>query len=280
MKTIFEGTINGEKFNSVQAYNARMIELMNAGKEVNASSHTKSVNESAGCDCCTCDKSESDLDKAVKDIIDACTDVNEDDEIEVTLYPYFEDDEPYYLDVLVTHDPNTNKEIYNEVTNHITEVWPEILEFLTCDDICVCDKKEYLNDAHDIIASIKNDAKTNKEALNKIREQKMKADAEFAEAKMRYEETIASLDDSKTVLDGATNIITLLQEFYQNVEAEGLKSIADQDKKCNCSNRNNTTNDTIKDVITSLKEINPQSEMELAEAFGKLFGSFMSNIKS
>jgi hypothetical protein len=278
MKTIFEGTINGEKFNSVQAYNARMIELMNAGVNVDASSSTKSVDESSNCDRCTCDKSESTLDKAVKEIIDAYTSVNKDadtEDVEVTLYPYFDEDDAYYLDTLVTHDPSVNKKNFDEVCDHITEAWSEILEFLTCDNICVCDKKEYLNDVHDIIASINNDDKANKNALNNINEQKMKAEAEFAEAKMRYEQTISSLNDSKTVLDGATSIINLLHEFYQNVEAEGLQAIKGN-PVCECNSDNKCLNKT--NINTDVKEVSPQIEMELAEAFGKLFGGLLKDI--
>ena len=42
-KTIFEGIVNGEKFDNVQAYNARVNELMETGEFVEASSNRYSM---------------------------------------------------------------------------------------------------------------------------------------------------------------------------------------------------------------------------------------------
>lgn len=41
MKTIFEGTVNGTKFDKVEDYNKALIEAINSGKAVNASSTTR-----------------------------------------------------------------------------------------------------------------------------------------------------------------------------------------------------------------------------------------------
>lgn len=40
MKTIFEGTVNGKKFNSVEGYNEELMRLINSGVEVSANSRT------------------------------------------------------------------------------------------------------------------------------------------------------------------------------------------------------------------------------------------------
>lgn len=44
-KTIFEGTVNGVKFDNVKEYNERVRELMDAGESVNASTKTTIVDE-------------------------------------------------------------------------------------------------------------------------------------------------------------------------------------------------------------------------------------------
>ena len=278
MKTIFEGTINGEKFNTVQEYNARMIELMNAGAEVNASSRTKSVNEASGCDRNTCDMSHDTAMDGYKRLINAiCSDDEAEIAEEITLYPYFDDDEPYYLDALVDDNVESNEAIRNTVADTLNAHWSEIVEFLNCEDVCVCDKKEYLNDVHDIIASITRDRKVNTDAISKINQEQMKADADFAKAKMEYESTMKQLASNKAVLNGATNIINDMLNFYQVVESEGTKVVNDYNKNnnnCNCTDKTCDENQ----IKTNVKEASPQVEMDLANALGKLWGHLMSEV--
>ena len=275
MKTIFEGTINGEKFNSVQAYNARMIELMNAGAEVNATSRTKSVNETSGCDRSTCDMSHDTAMDGYKRLINAiCSDDEIESDEEITLYPYFDDDEPYYLDALVDDNVKSNEDIRHVVADTLNVHWSEIVEFLNCEDVCVCDKKEYLNDVHDIIASITHDHKVNTEALSKINQERIKADADFAKAKMEYENTMKQLASNEAVLNGATNIINDMLNFYQAVESEGNKVVNDSNKNCNCTDKPCSDNQ----IKTNVKEASPQVEMDLAYALGKLWGRLMSEV--
>lgn len=49
-KTVFEGVINGVKFDNVQDYNATLTRLLAAGEEVTASTSTRA--EGVGCNCC------------------------------------------------------------------------------------------------------------------------------------------------------------------------------------------------------------------------------------
>lgn len=278
MKTIFEGTINGEKFNSVQAYNARMIELMNTGAEVNATSRTKSVNETSECDCSTCDMPHDTAMDGYKRLIDAiCSDNETDPDEEITLYPYFNDDEPYYLDALVDDNVESNKAIRNVVADTLNVHWSEIVEFLNCRDVCVRDKKEYLNDVHDIITSINRDHKVNAEAISKINQERIKADADFAKAKMEYENTMKQLTSNEAILNGATNIINDMLNFYQAVESEGTKVVNDYNKNnnnCNCTDKSCNENQ----INTNVKETTPQIEMELADVIGKLWGRLLKDV--
>jgi hypothetical protein len=49
-KTVFEGVINGVKFDNVQSYNDTLTRLLAAGEEITASTSTRS--EGVGCNCC------------------------------------------------------------------------------------------------------------------------------------------------------------------------------------------------------------------------------------
>ena len=111
-RTIFEGTVNGEKFNTVQAYNARLTELINAGVAVEASSNTRvedveePVHTSGYVRTCTddtCDCGES-----------TYTSTYDED---LSYYPYCENDDPYYLDLLVTVEPEINADARKEMRN-------------------------------------------------------------------------------------------------------------------------------------------------------------------
>lgn len=45
MKTIFEGTVNGTKYNNVQDYNQALLNAINSGEQVEATSHTSQVED-------------------------------------------------------------------------------------------------------------------------------------------------------------------------------------------------------------------------------------------
>ena len=284
MKTIFEGTINGEKFNSVQAYNARMIELMNAGKEVNASSRTKTVDENAGCERIVCDMSEEEcshkeLKEAVKELVEAM----EAEDLPVSIYPCFEDEDVHYLDALVDNNAETNASMREALHNDFDTAWRNITEFLYCDETPIEAKKMYLNDVRDIISTVEDDKRTNIAAHNKINARRRAVVDAFDKAKLDYEKSMADIDSEMIVINDAINIINDVLEFYRSVEAEGLQAIKDPNKNdntkcnkaCNCDKEVSNENSNIN---TNFKELNPQLQMDLAAAFGKLFEGLVRNV--
>lgn len=284
MKTIFEGTINGEKFNSVQAYNARMIELMNAGKEVNASSRTKTVDENAGCERIVCDMSEEEcshkeLKEAVKELVEAM----EAEDLPVSIYPCFEDEDVHYLDVLVDDNAENNVTMREALHNDFDTAWRNITEFLYCDETPIEAKKMYLNGVRDIISTVEDDKRTNIAAHNKITARRRAVVDAFDKAKLDYEKSMADIDSEMIVINDANKIIADVLEFYRSVEAEGLQAIKDPNKNdntkcnkaCNCDkeDKNEPSN-----INTNFKELNPQLQMDLAAAFGKLFEGLVKNV--
>jgi hypothetical protein len=249
-KTIFEGTINGEKFNSVQEYNSKMLELISAGEPVDASSRTRSVSEKVcGTSRCVCDKSVKTPEEKLFEAI--CNAKDED-----ILLPYFEDDEPYYLDELVGNDEDENNMILENVHDYLDTAWEDIIEYLNSNH-CKSEKKDYLNDIHDIITNIKRDRKTNNEAFIKLKKEREEAKRVLEEANAEYESAMEHCDSLETVLVGASRVIEDLLGFYKNVEAEGIRIVKECEQSGCCGECEN--------VETECKESKPQAELDLTK---------------
>ena len=288
MNTIFEGTINGEKFNSVEAYNNKMLELINAGVSIDASSHTKSVDDTckkcSGQTRCTCDNScdnkKSGHEKLIEAICNADEGGIEEKELLEALYPYFVDEDPYYLDALVGTDKEVNTEALKDVEYNLDYCWDVIKDYFESDE-CLCQKKDYLNDVHDIIASIKHDYKANHDALLKVKDEREKCNVELQKAKTEfetaknkyklaeeeYQNNVQHCNSLQIVLEDASKVIDLLSTFYKNVECEGIRILADKKCECNCE----------ENIETHTKETSPQKEMELTD--NEIIESF-NNISS
>ena len=295
MNTIFEGTINGEKFNSVEAYNNKMLELINAGVSIDASSHTKSVDDTckkcSGQTRCTCDNScenkKSGHEKLIEAICNSDEGGIEEKELLEALYPYFVDEDPYYLDALVGTDKEVNAEALKDVEYNLDYCWDVIKDYFESDE-CLCQKKDYLNDVHDIIASIKHDYKANHDALVKVKDEREKCNVELQKAKTEfetaknknklaeeeYQNNVQYCNSLQIVLEDAAKVIDLLSTFYKNVECEGIRILAD--KKCDCSGCNCDGN-CEENIETHTKETSPQKEMELTD--NEIIESF-NNISS
>jgi hypothetical protein len=306
MNTIFEGTINGEKFNSVEAYNNKMLELINAGVSIDATSHTKSVDDTCSCKyspvddtckkCsgqtrCTCDNSCENKKLGHEKLIEAICNADDcgigEKELLESLYPYFVDEDPYYLDALVGTDKEVNAEVLKDVEYNLDYCWDVIKDYFESDE-CLCQKKDYLNDVHDIIASIKHDYKANHDALVKVKNEYEKCNVELQKAKVEfetaknkyklaeeeYQNNVQHCNSLKIVLEDAAKVIELLSMFYKNVECEGIRILAD--KKCDCSGCNCDGN-CEENIETHTKETSPQKEMELTD--NEIIESF-NNISS
>lgn len=249
-KTIFEGTINGEKFNSVQEYNSKMLELISAGVPVDASSRTKSVSENTcGTSRCVCDKS---VKAPEEKLLEAICNAKDED----ILLPYFEDDEPYYLDELVGNDEDENNMILKDVHDYLDTAWEDIIEYLNSNNL-KSEKKDYLNDIHDIITNIKRDRKTNNEAFIKLKKEREEAKRVLEEANAEYEAAMEHCDSLETVLVGASRVIEDLLGFYKNVEAEGIRIVKECEQSGCCGECEN--------VETDCKESKPQAELDLTK---------------
>lgn len=281
-RTIFEGIVNGEKFDNIQAYNNRVNELLEEGTFESASSNTRveeyvtsgysqpenSVQEGE----CTC----------------TCSDICED---EISFYPYMEKDDPYYLDLLVTKDPITNSEAIDEVNNVFTESWNAINAALDDSETTNEARKEYLSDLNEIIGSIKQDKLKNNEAYKILSNKQQEITTELNAYVEKVNEEIKFIEQQKQMLRDAEVVIDLFNAFYSDVTNHVITSITENENMpCSCTKHanHNDCNENCEcnkscdggksccdeKIVTSCKESEPQIEIKnLSDVMNAIFDS-------
>jgi hypothetical protein len=286
---VFNGTINGEMFDNVHAYNTRMTELINAGTtniEANSSTSIKMVDDSLT-EFATCLGTDTPV----------CMEKHDED---LSFLPYFEDDDPHYLDLLVTQDDTVNAEARIEATAIREKCYLHIVNKLYDNDVEDADISAYLEDIRDILTRLRTDSTTNTHTLSKVNEDIMHAEAEFAEAKTKYEATISELNNKRRVLNAARPIIQDFTEFYETVEAEAMAALVERrdlgtrDANANKPVHKCTCDDNCKKcpvcgkcacececnknhyIETVFKEVSPQVQEEFKTLFDKIFGPEVS----
>lgn len=234
-RTIFEGTINGETFDSVQAYNARMNELVNSGEVINASSNTRIEYVDAPTNVPT-------LEPAVVE-----TPVDED----LSFYPYMDNDDPFYLDILVATDTDQNRAALDEVDVVLNKCLPYIENALKDKNVKCHTKGEYLADVNEIINSLKKDNEDTVKAKNLLLAKRADLTREFNKIKDKYEEDIHNSLMEEILLNGAFPVIDRFIDFYSRVSEIADAEINNCDcncGKCTCKNVEETPQTEICEV--------------------------------
>ena len=259
-KTVFTGVINGEKFDSVADYNARMNELLSQGVEnISAASSTeiRNVDEevatSGYVSTCTEDQCPG-----------TCTSVTielpEDEDL--SFYPYMEDDDPFYLDLLVTEDSYINSEALKEVDNVFTKCYSYISNALNDPDTDQETRKEYLEDIRDILNTINENYNTTHDAYAELDVKKQKLVEKF-------NEEMAGIDRDAEMLRAANSVIDIFTNFYKEVESAVVNSIDTHEvSKCSCSDKC-----TCENVKTSCEEVQPTTTYDFNSLLDRIFGA-------
>jgi hypothetical protein len=260
---VFNGLINGEKYDNVADYNAKMNELLQNNIEVQASSSTSIkyvtdesiptsgyVSTCTDCDCpdgvCTC----------------AIADVDED----LSFYPYMEEDDPFYLDLLVDEDPLKSQEAYYEAQNVLAKCYANIVNTLNDETIDNDTRKDYLADIREIINNVKNDNNNNNMTLDSILNKRKSLNNDFEQYRLNYEAELAKSNREEDILNSAHNVISMFTAFYEDLENEVMTSIKEHEPaKCTCK-----TND----VKTECKEVKSQEEHDLLSILGRIFNDY------
>lgn len=273
--TVFQGTVNGRNFDNVADYNAAITTLIAAGEtniQATSSTSIKNVEDevtndyettctdcgecTGGCDCtsCTCDISDEDT----------------------TFYPYMEDDDPFYLDLLVTDNKETNIDAYNEAQKQLEISYRDIVNALYNPETTVEERKEYLADVNDIIANVKNDIADTNAAADKIDIRRKNLTNEFEKYKQNYEAAIRDLDVQMDILNDASRVTSMFKAFYEDVANETILSIKNKEEDVN-HNKNHKTPCDCEKITTICNEIKPQAVHDFNSLIDKIFGPGWSN---
>jgi sugar-specific transcriptional regulator TrmB len=260
-KTCFKGTINGQEFDNVRDYNIKMQELLEAGVAVNASSSTVIPATEEVADEVTC------AGKAVAEEVE-----------EYSYYPYMDDDDPFYLDLLVTHDSEINKEALDEMRKEFGRCYKAIINAIADKDVCVDSLKEYRSALREIIDNVKNDKQCTLNAIQTIKNRKDELDREYKRYIAEYETEMDAINSEMQILEDAKPVIKEFIDFYENLEADVINEIKSRpcacgkncDPDCNCDCHNVSRTDK---VTTSVEEAEPQKTYELSDILEHIFGT-------
>lgn len=189
MKTVFEGMVNGKKFNNVSEYNNYLMTLLNNGETVQAETRTYTDNSDERCECkcngececideCTCGKCEQHADEPE---IDFFCGMHEDGE------------EPYYLNT-ITGGPDDAK---------VTDAWEErlidnitkVLDYLRDSTSHECE--EYRNELEEVMVQLNTDASDIKAVDAKISERIkiLEAELQQEQEKLKVVKSCKELND-------------------------------------------------------------------------------------
>lgn len=271
-KTCFKGTINGQEFDNVRDYNAKMQELLEAGVAVTASSSTTIE---ATPEVCSCNEAKNE-----------CCNRRVIDESEAySWYPYMDDDDPFYLDLLVTNDPAINAEAISEMRKELDRCYKAIINAIADKNVCVDHLKEYRSELREVIENVKNDKQCTLEAIKKIKNRKDELDRDLKRHVDAYETEMNSINSELQVLEDAKPVIKEFIDFYENLEADVINEIKSRpynelksrscacekscEPDCNCECHNVSRTD---EVTTAVEEAEPQKTYELSDILEHIFG--------
>lgn len=277
-RTIFEGTVNGEKFDNVQDYNARVKELMESGQFESASSSTRveeyehsgyvrPVEDDSHCDCgCDCDECTC-----------TCTEQLPWEDDDLSFYPYLDEDDPLYLDVLVTDHRETNREALAEVSRVFEKCKRYIIDALEDPDTDAESKKNYLEDIKEIVENLAADKKDTLEAIKKV-------EKKAEDLRKEYEEKFQAIDRDRFILEESRPVIDAFLDFYRGVESDIILNIKENTHKPKLvfQNRNDVNNnkkkivdmDVDNRIDTGIRESQPQRVDDLQSILDRIFGPF------
>ena len=241
-KTVFVGKINGETFDNVAAYNARLQELINSGVAVEASSETKVNTVEA-------QPTNTSTTLDVQDTIDE----------DLTIYPYMCEDDPFYLDLLVTDDPVTNQEAYTEAQNVLKKCYDYTNDVVS--EWCLCDMKSYVEDIDEILSNIDDDIRDTMNAIDKVGAKRKKLEES-------YHRELDKLNKELDVLHAADRVSDMFKNYYSDVRENVMHAINSYKDNCNCNNCNNHNDD----VETTVTEKTPQTEFDFNKLLDVIFG--------
>lgn len=301
-RTIFEGVVNGEKFDNINDYNTRVKELMDSGKFESASSSTrveeyKTSGVSRACD----DQSNTTCTEIPSFSNEVSTTATTYDE-ELSMYPFMDDD--FGLNILnnyITKNTEKNKEIFKNIDRVLSKCFPYIMENLAESTVDIVEKREYLNDVKEIIDCLVKFKDCAHSAIAVITDKQDNLNKEYCAKLSEFDDEFnkkwGELDNKLTVLKEGNNVFNKFIDFYRDVQSEAFIILKNADKaadsentckcedgkckcedgKCNCENGCNCEDDDLTKIVTSFVEKIPQGDPSPITALvNRIFGDTLS----
>lgn len=260
--TVFQGTVNGKNYDNVADYNAAITALINAGEtDIQATSSTsiKTIDETP---------QPTNTEFYTKDELE---------ENDLSFYPYMEDDDPFYLDILATTDKMTNHEAYTEAQNVLAKCYNYTVKVLNDKETDNDERRDYLDDVNKIIEDIDNDLRTTKQTLDglaiKYDTAKSKYEEAIKKAEEDYEIEKKDISESETVLLAAKKVAELFKTYYSDIASETILAIKENDCKCDESCGENCKCKCHENaIVTETKEKSPTVIKDFNDILNKIFG--------
>lgn len=271
-RTIFEGTVNGEKFDNINAYNARVNQLMESGEFVSATSSTRV----------------EDITQEVEGIKELIKEIEKIDEKPMTavkrFLPASDDSSSYIDDIMLSSDVQGEiakltddlYELSQEVINNIPHNTRHQLE-------------TYLNAALDVNEKLIKDLKLTDAAI--ARKDDKIADIENKIEKLKEQIEDLELEcknyvDEVMILDDAYQVIDTYLDFYDRVIGEVNEAIEENMNECHCDGTgkckcgcncecncgNHEDHCQCECVETDIKEVKPQRVSNITKLIDEIFG--------
>lgn len=270
-RTIFEGTVNGEKFDNINAYNARIIQLMDSGQLLSASSSTRV----------------EDITKEVEGVNEVIKKIEVCDEkpkAAVKKYLPASDDNSKYIDDVLQSE-NVQKSI-NTLVDNLYELSEEVIANIphnTKEQLDV-----YFNAACDAQQKLIRDLELTNNAICSKDDKLTKIENEVKELTKRLSDLRdehESLVRDVTILDNAYQVIDTYIDFYDKVITEVNEAIEILESnechcggkcKCGCNGEckcgNHEDHCQCENVKTDIKEIKPQYVSNISKLIDEVFG--------
>jgi len=179
-KLVFEGIINGKKFDNVQDYNKEMNRLISSGSlNISASSSTHLVDDSA-------------VAAREPEKVETVRPFDDEDYL-----PFFNNStSQYYLDLLVSNDNALNERNRDIAEQEFDKKLTDLKKVLATGTVSIEDAFSFVNKLKEVRSQINNDAEENRTTINEVNEK------------------ISQLTNNLQVLNNAKPVIATVSDYY------------------------------------------------------------------
>ena len=216
-KVIFNGEINGVKFDTIEAYNSEIYRLKEEGCDnIVANASTQIINTPDECEC-NCDSNEC---KCGSNECNCCA--SKESTPNVNLTPLF-DGNRHYLDIMVSKDSNENALLLSDLKS-ATNMWArEIVTYLRR-----AGKDEalsYIKDVNSIIEQIARDREDTRTTFISLSSDLEAAKNDLTKAQAKYD----NLNEKMHILNDCNPVMDTIQEFYERMRV-AAQDLFNEDK--------------------------------------------------